>query len=105
MVETCATIERRSNTKGFPERRADYRLPPSWPSNPVPQNVCKRDLKLKGIDPDSWELLAYDRVAWHRALREEQLEDMRQRRKQSEQCQAINPPSTFTEKTVMQGSD
>ena len=32
------------------------------------KDVCKRDLKLKGIDPDSWELLAVDRCGWRRAV-------------------------------------
>lgn len=66
-------------------------------SHPVQcfKDVCKYNLKLTGIDTDSWELLAYDRSGWRRAVREEvkrgeetrsqQLEDRRQRRKETTQ--------------------
>ena len=56
------------------------------------KDVCKRDMKLTEIDPNSWELLASDRGCWRRAVREGvwkgeekrnlQLEAQRQWRKQ-----------------------
>ena len=55
------------------------------------KNVCKRDLKLTGIDTESWEALALDRDGWCHAVRsgvkkgEErtmlQLKERRERRK------------------------
>ena len=69
------------------------------------KDVCKRDLKLTGIDPDTWESLADDRSGWRHAVREgvrrgeeqrkQQLEAKRARRKERQQNQAQNPPSNF----------
>lgn len=49
--------EGRSYTKWCRVRQAGHRTPSCRPPGPV----CKRDLKLAGIDPDNWELLADDR--------------------------------------------
>ena len=69
------------------------------------KDVCKRDLKLTGIDPDTWESLADDRSGWSHAVREgvrrgeekrnQQLEERRTRRKERQQNQTPNPPSNF----------
>lgn len=70
------------------------------------KDVCKRDLKLTGIDIDRWEQLADDRSGWRQAVhkgikkgeqhRSQQLETKRQRRKMRQQKQALDPPSGFT---------
>lgn len=69
------------------------------------KDVCKRDLKLTGIDPNTWESLADDRSAWKLAVREgvrrgeeersQQLEEKRTRRKERQQNQAPNAPSCY----------
>ena len=69
------------------------------------KDVCKRDLKLTGIDPDTWEEIADDRARWRHAVQEgvkrgdnqrtKQLEDKRQRRKQRLQSQTSDPLSDF----------
>ena len=69
------------------------------------KDVCKRDLKLTGIDPNSWESLADNRSGWRHAVREgvergeekrkQQLEERRARRKERQQIQAHNPPSNY----------
>ena len=76
-------------------------------------NVCKRDLKLTDIDPDSWELLADDRSSGRHAVHEGvrrgelkrnlQLDEKRKWRKQRQQNQAPNQPSDFVCNTC--GSD
>ena len=63
------------------------------------KDVCKRDMKAVGIDPDEWEDLAQDRSRWRQELThglkvgEENLqkaaEEQRMRRKNSQQ----NPPT------------
>lgn len=69
-------------------------------------NVCKLDLKLTDIDPDSWELPAD--IRWHHAVREgvkrregkrnQQLEDRRPRRKQRQQKPSIYTSIFFLQK-------
>jgi hypothetical protein len=69
------------------------------------KDVCKRDLKTTGIDPQNWEQLAGDRSGWRQAvrggvrageeLRMQRLADKRQLRKERQQLQATNPPSNF----------
>ena len=68
------------------------------------KDVCKRDLKLTDINPDSWEKLADDRDGWRHAVRDGvsrgkvkknlQLEDKRSKRKERQQTVDSNQPST-----------
>jgi len=90
-------------------------------SHPVQcfKDVCKYNLKLTGIDTDSWELLAYDRSGWRRAVREEvkrgegptaggqetTQEGDNAGSNHSNDRPSILPPPLPAEKTVMQGSD
>ena len=69
------------------------------------KDVCKRDLKLTDINPDSWEKFADDRDGWRHAVRDGvrsgeekrnlQLEDKRTKRKERQQTADSNQPSNF----------
>ena len=69
------------------------------------KDVCKRDLKLADIDPGSWEQVADDRSAWRGAIqkgvrngedkRNRLVVDKRQSRKEGQESQDSNQPSTF----------
>ena len=68
------------------------------------KDVCKRDMKAMGIDPNRWETLASERCAWRKAVQNglSQFEDCfaqyteakRQQRKAYRQ--ADRPATTFT---------
>ena len=69
------------------------------------KDVCKCDLKLADIDPDSWEQIADNHSAWQSAVRKgvrtaedkqnRLLKDKRQRRKERQESLDSNQPSTF----------
>ena len=69
------------------------------------KDVCKRNLKLTDINPDSWEKLADDRDGWHHAVHDGvrrgeekmnlQLEDKRTKRKERQQTMDSDQPSNF----------
>ena len=69
------------------------------------KDVCKRDMKLTDIDPNSWELVAADRGCWRHTVHEGvrrgeekrnlQLENKREQRKQRQQSQTSDQPSDF----------
>ena len=69
------------------------------------KDVCKRDMKLTDIDPNSWELAAADRGCWRHTVHEGvrrgeekrnlQLESKREQRKQRQQSQTSDQPSVF----------
>ena len=69
------------------------------------KDVCKRDMKLTDIDPNSWELAAADRGCWRHTVHEGvrrgeekrnlQLENKREQRKQRQQSQTSDQPSDF----------
>ena len=69
------------------------------------EDVCKRDLKLTGIDMGNWESLAADRNGWRHAvnsgvksgerMRTLRLEEKREQRKARKQNVEFNPQSEF----------
>ena len=69
------------------------------------KDVCKRDMKLTGIDPNNWESLADDRNNWRNAVciglhlgetrRRQHLNEIRGRRKHREQQTENATPTEF----------
>ena len=69
------------------------------------KDVCKRDLKLTDINPESWEKLADDRDSWRHAVRDGfrsgeekrnlQLENKPTQRKERQQTTDSNQSSNF----------